>query len=38
MPQNVFRSLDKPCSIDDLVDAIDGAFAEYVLGLSCGAA
>ena len=38
MPKNVFRSLDKPCSIDDLVDAIDGAFAEYVLGLSCGTA
>ena len=30
-PKNVFRCLNKPCSVDDLVSALHGAFAEYIL-------
>jgi len=31
-PQNVFKCLDKPCSIEEIADAIHGAFVEYALG------
>jgi len=37
MPQNVFRYLTKPCSTDDMVAALHGAFAEYVLRFNCRA-
>jgi len=37
VPPNVFRYLSKPCSTDDMVAALHGAFAEYVLRFNCGA-